>query len=880
VAELDDRTRRTREALSELDEKISQPAVTDEDKIAHRITKAELGAIRRRSSELKTQHWIAALEERGVLPNYMLLDDTVTLDVAVRWLDQDTGEYQDEPRTYLRGSRSALTEFAPGSTFYAQGVAARIDAVDLHNGGSDQVQEWVLCPRCGWGAALSAVVLECPRCGDAGVQDTGQRLPVLPLERVSAQVSRDDAAISDSTEDRDRQQYNTVTAADIDPAAIAHAWHLDDFPFGAEYIRAIEIRWLNLGRARASGRDRTIAGFEVQTPLFRVCPGCGIVPAAQRRDEREARHRGWCSERAKADIAWREIALGRTLRTQAVRLLVPPQYTTDLFAAVSFRAALLVGLRAVIGGDPDHLDVVDVHAPVNGIDRIALLLHDIVPGGTGYLADFARPDRVRELLEAARDVIKDCPCAAEGKLACHRCLLPFVPPAQVDRASRARAVQMLGEILGIVPDARDGLPHAWHPVAAASIADVVPPSPESHLEQRFRAVLAASLRARGASVAEHPLPEGTSVEFTVAGRHWTLRPQVSKGYVKPDFVLTTQDTSIPEVCIFTDGALYHASSAHNRVRDDAAKRRQLREEGCIVWAVTSADLERFERISSGQPVPALGPLTADGLAIVQGQLLPGSAPTALLTIDAVSQLLSWIENPDQAAWQRLAARAALGFGALPGTDRGIANEGQSVLRAASALQPVLPPPVVGKGLGAWTWTGTGTVALAGIVTKEMPLAVEVALIVDDRSEYLSTDAGQDGWRQWLRLGNVFGFSQYSMGIGTFTDAIDGSLEASAPPDDESPTKSGLTPEWSTLHDSALSALERDLIVALAAAGVPVPVQGYETADGTPLDLAWPTLRMAVTTDVGNGEADWTVIALDDDTAVDQIKVAVEVGANG
>ena len=158
--------------------------------------------------------------------------------------------------------------------------------------------------------------------------------------------------------------------------------------------------------------------------------------------------------------------------------------------------------------------------------------------------------------------------------------------------------------------------------------------------------------------------------------------------------------------------------------------------------------------------------------------------------------------------------------------------------------------------------------------------VEVGLIVDDRSEYLITEAGQDGWRQWLRLANVFGFSQYSTGIGTFTDAIDGSLEASAPPDDDLPSTSGLTPEWSRLHDSALSAVERELIVALATAGVPMPVQGYETADGTPLDLAWPTLRMAVTTDVGKGEADWTIIALDDDTAIDQIKVAVEVGANG
>ena len=71
------------------------------------------------------------LERYGVLPNYTLLDDAVTLDVGVTWIDPDSNEYMGEELSYQRGSRVALTELAPGATFYAQGLAVTIDAVDL-----------------------------------------------------------------------------------------------------------------------------------------------------------------------------------------------------------------------------------------------------------------------------------------------------------------------------------------------------------------------------------------------------------------------------------------------------------------------------------------------------------------------------------------------------------------------------------------------------------------------------------------------------------------------------------------------------------------------------------------------------------------------------
>ena len=63
----------------------------------------------------------------------------------------------------------------------------------------------------------------------------------------------------------------------------------------------------------------------------------------------------------------------------------------------SLAAAVLLGLREQIGGHPDHLRVEHVVDPTlsDGTDNHdALLLHDVVPGGTGYLADLATLDEL------------------------------------------------------------------------------------------------------------------------------------------------------------------------------------------------------------------------------------------------------------------------------------------------------------------------------------------------------------------------------------------------------------------------------------------------------------------------------------------------------
>ncbi|ABW14777.1 Helicase superfamily 1 and 2 ATP-binding [Parafrankia sp. EAN1pec] len=874
--ELGHRRNALQDSMPELAVAANRPTATAEDVTAHRLARAELRFLRDRRSALATQFWVSALEERGVLPNYTLLDDTVTLDVALQWMDQDTQEYHEEPRTYRRGSALALTEWAPGATFYAQATAVRIDAVSIGTDLDGLLQTWRVCPSCGWSRVHRrslgdepAVPATCPRCGDAGITDTGQALPVLPLEKVSAQVSRDAAIISDSHDDRERLPFTVVAAADVDPEQISDAWHLGGYPFGAEYVRQLEVRWVNVGRAVEQAPERMLAGTAVRAPLFLICPGCGIVPAAQLgvRDPQQARHRAWCPHRTRIDVPWTELALGRSLRTQGVRILLPPQFTLDQFAGPSFRAALLLGLRELLGGAPDHLDVLEVRMPVGGSERTALLLHDRVPGGTGYLADLARPSRVRELLTAARGVVARCGCAEDGLLACSRCLLPFSPPALVERTSRARAEQMLTEVLG------DG----WEPVGLRSVADIPLPSLDSALELRFRRTFTDALRARGASVREIPQLTGTELRFGVPGtvhRRWTLRPQVRAAGCRPDFELLCEDPTVPRVYVFTDGRAWHATPAHNRIADDAAKRAALREAGHVVWAVTDDDVAVFEALARGEQVTAAGAAWYDDAVrrrLVQhraGRIPAGSVSDGLATADAVTQLLDWVMEPRRDAWRALAD--GLPFALFDARPAPVASRSALAGLAAAALDPhAVPDAVAGRGaagdLQGWVWRRDG-LAAASAGWPRPPHDLGCVLVLDDRDDGLATEAGVRAWRSWLALSNILGHAtRTALPIALSQCTDDRSAGADRPGADAAGARAdtgtgagadrettavtsredALSPPWADLVLNALDDAEKTLLRGLARAGVPLPEQGHETAGGFPLDLAWPDARVAV-----------------------------------
>ncbi len=76
----------------------------------------------------------ASRASRRSCPNYNLRDDFTVLDVSLWWTSDDADcdrSLQVSEHSYGRGSRAALTEFAPGAVFYANGYRVEVDAVEI-----------------------------------------------------------------------------------------------------------------------------------------------------------------------------------------------------------------------------------------------------------------------------------------------------------------------------------------------------------------------------------------------------------------------------------------------------------------------------------------------------------------------------------------------------------------------------------------------------------------------------------------------------------------------------------------------------------------------------------------------------------------------------
>lgn len=824
--------------MPEFERRASSPAATDDDLRDLRTAKGSLRLLGGQIHDLTDDYWISVLERYGVLPNYTLLDDSVTLDVGVTWIDPDSNQYMGEATSYQRGSRVALTELAPGATFYAQGLAARIDAVDL-GAGESNIHTWRLCPQCGWAGITHAgeeppTVTACPRCETGGIADVSQQLQVVEMARVSAEVRRDEASINDSRDERHRESFTVVTAADIDPVNVDRSWFVGDLEFGAEYLRRMDVRWLNMGRRTSQGRSRTIAGQETTTGLFRVCSSCGQLDKSAGRNSRYE-HRSWCRHRNATTEHVREIALARTLRTQGVLLHLPRSLEYDMFAHPSLSAAILLGLRQVIGGSPEHLDVATITDALHAPSQRALLIHDTVPGGTGYLAEFADPAKVWAVLDAARAVVRDCDCADHDRLACHKCLLPFAPPHELDKVSRKTALRVLDQFLGVDGDADPNLDE-WLSAVTEEASRTPVGSEESPLEKEFYVAFVERLRTMGATVKETPGTYGPSATITLPGkkiRTWKLTPQVNMANSKPDFELATADPEIPRIALFADGRKFHAVPGCNRVADDARKREILRASGHLVWSFGHEDLQQFK---AGETAPPswFTPNTAANL-IKAGNLKP--ALLKQLTVDPITTLLAFLTDPDVDASEAVGRWLPMAFMRADNRAKGDADSLGEAARAVLDNHPALFDD--GSDM-CWSYSD-GPLAVTAAM-RSGTRTINAVLAVDDRDERLEIHDGR-AWKEWLRLSNWLGLSdRHRVTTLSLLDA-----DASAPVAEPISESVELSTEWQDVFDSAVSDAEKALVLALAESGVelPAPALGYETDDGDVIDLAWADIRVGV-----------------------------------
>lgn len=641
------------------------------------------------------------------------------------------------------------------------------------------------------------------------------------------------------------------------------------YGFGAKYARRMTVRWLNVG-SRGPGASRDIAGQTVSAPLFRVCRGCGVQDRVGNHN-RPQEHRAWCRYRHTHDEDHVEtVALSRTLQTQGVMLTLPWSVTVgDVFAVPSLSAAILLGLRETFGGSPDHIGVDMCPDPsLEGENRSALLLHDRVPGGTGYLADLARPEQVWQLLQRAYAVVSECECASEGRQACHRCLLPFTGTPEL--VARATAERHLRDILTSGNSEGNPLSDMGWIIEPAQPVPSPGPVPASPLEKRFFEAFVRMADTLSARVKQKPGPAGNKLTITVGNspRTWFLEPQVAVAGSRPDFVLTCSDTTVPPVAIFTDGYAYHATATHNRLADDARKRQDLRDGGYLVLAVTEADV-RDELRGAPRSVPAWWNRTT-GAALVATPPAASAAMSAALA-GPFAILREWLQNPNVRALEELSGNLPMLFLAPPVTVDSQLPLTEQVRRRLGRGTAAIPGSRQAVG-GFWQHGHT----IIGV--RHSGRTVEACLLIDDGESALRDTGFHSDWRAWLDLSNALQLRP-GVVIGTTSTVIEDRMTPSPAPR----SSTTLPAEWEQIREGADEQI-KSLVEELFRKAVPLPEAGEEIVElGLLTDLTWPDRKIAVISDpLDEDFADlarlgWTLIGVDAEAIVRAVNEEVTRG---
>ncbi|AYD89097.1 DEAD/DEAH box helicase [Actinomyces lilanjuaniae] len=889
------------DALPELEAATQRPNPTEEDRRALRAAEGTRRAIEARLLDLEQEHWVSALERHGVLPNYALIDDMVHLSARVSWRNPETDEFHSEPYDIDRPSIHALSEFAPGATFYTHGMEMGIQGVDV-SGLSGQAQWWLCCQACGYvdvrppQAEVPAAPAQCPRCHDTAIADVGRARRVLHLNRVFAVVSKDDARIGDGSEDRVRTGFEVLPLADFNPDRVERQWSVSASGFGLVRYRGLALRWLNTGRALAGQAVDQVASLPVSSRDFRLCEACGKLDTDTGASS-PSEHRPWCEHRTDPKEHVLQVDLMRELSTEAIALVLPVGLGGYQEGLTSLASAILLGLELLTGGAPDHLEITCVPYPVAdgeaGETRPALLLHDAVPGGTGYLTDFDGPERIWEMLVATGRHLEECPCRGEDAAMCHRCLQPHAISAGVTRVA---ALHALRQLLGMDEEELfaelDPRAPTWEAIDQAVRAG----TGESPLETSFRTVLAARLR-KAMDVRTVSAPSGAPAVSLDGGR-WRVLPQLDAHGTRPDFTCTRPAGRSP-IAVFTDGRSYHASLSHNRLADDAAKRARLRAHGYRVISLGFEDLTNawdpgwlddpaVAQLRTGMPRPTrAGAVTEQALAAWRG------GPMELL----VTMLLDDADGQGPTGTALSALADSIWSPLILGTTRHRPLAGGAAMRYAPATSPNNDP--LWEALRALSPDGqlpeptttSAQTSCSVFVADHLSLAVQLTdtsttgmvLVLDDSEEALASPVHADSWRTWLRLSNVLALSQAPVTITT-TSLARTELQDRA--DAEAAVRgSGVSAEdihelgWDAVDTRFAAEQVIALLPHLARAGIARDGEGQEIAGGVMTELSWRAQQVAVLVEPLEGdvavlqEAGWKVVVAGDDPAATTAEIS-------
>lgn len=835
------------------------------------LLKAEHKGISRLLKEINGKQTLNFLTDEGLIPNYAFPEEGVTLRSVI--LKKPTPEEGDQKLIklefeHMRPAEAALTELAPGSSFYVEGRKLTVDQVSIDQ---DDYEEWHFCRSCSHMEPISTKsesYTACPRCGCAGWSDNSLRQRMLKMRQVFVTAWDRNTRTLDQKDDRDLASFNKQTSISYEKEAIRRSYVLraEGSTFAFDFIDLITLRETNFGEERPDADSLQIGGKTLHGVGFRVCRSCGKIQ--QNRDKDKPKHDISCryyGKDADSEEFERTFLLYRQLQSEAIRLLIPSLNQDDSIDTQSFVAAVHLGLKERFGGHLSHLKLSVQHQPIAGSSLRCqhVFIYDSVPGGTGYLKDLTRDESTLiDVLERAYAALESCRCKDNPALdGCYRCIKAYRFRYVHNQISRQTAVRQIKRIL----DHRDAIEER------SPDDSLINPLLESELERRF----IETLRQTEGFVLNPEVVNGRPGYLLRVGKAaWKVIPQVELGpsdgiaiSTRPDFVLqpVRPGRSRP-ISVFLDGFAFHADMEldNNRIADDIAKRNAVRRSGrYLVWSLTWADLkgssppdETFLGGAYGNFTDAVkrhAPELA-GFTIFQS---PAWNSWDLLICFLRHQSTTGIEPPTL-PWSIASSLLSCNFpqrGLFD--DEGLRSALESLVLGESPSSPAPPQGTFAGALaGGPSLRSLAAIPVASLQQRTFAGAIG-ALWFDDEGDK-PADEFQSDWRELLRANNLLQFlprfacvTRRMLNGGGIGNLVDWLLEADTPPSPKSVESDKMTSDqWEELELIDAS-LHHILIPLLKTGDIPWPEVGYElTSDSgrcepAMIELAWPDRALGV-----------------------------------
>jgi DEAD/DEAH box helicase domain-containing protein len=864
-----ERVRDRRKKIEEAPEKTDNAAEVLDD------LRQEAGLLRRLITQIQEKYPLNLFTDEGLLPNYAFPETGVKLKSILYGFIAEDGEEQgqkvSQAKEYLRGAGTAIRELAPFNTFYAEARKVVIDQVETGGRNNSQIEEWRFCNVCSHmePEIQAKNKVTCPHCGSPAWADVGQKRGLLLLKQVSARSDYLRSQTSDESDERERKGYLLKDFIDI----LSENWgggQADvEGSFGFEYLKQVTLREINFGPREATGQTFTAAGQAIPENGFTICADCGVVRQPQAQGA--LRHRHWCfyNQQGKQEEL-RPVFLYRQVQSEAIRILLPVSMFQAETKLATFKACLELGLRRKFKGNPGHLIIREQQDPGLGGDPIPrrfLVLYDTVPGGTGYLKEFAsNPQAMKEVLEGAFRTLKSCRCRQQTNVdGCYRCVYAYQRQNELELVSRELGIDMLGEILA-----------RWdklQPVQFLSQVQVPELLIESELEGRFVATLETHFTKNHRPWTKLLKSGKWCFELEVeGGKKWLLEPQVDLNEAhgtpvpcRPDFVLWPvggSDAVLP-VAIFTDGFAYHVrpTEPQANLADDIRKRLALIRSGkFLVWSLTWDDVEEFAK---EEEIPGTSLLLDLGIDRNKLRLLLTKAksplPDGLIGWSGINSLLRYLEKPETETWRRaIAAALVVAMLPVPGTNN-LPKHAQDALQALAqkvrgdatvqGLELPTPNPAglylaklhVGPCLTLLLYTP------AEAANKLDFSAFSLLLRITDDWDHRKAEGYKKHWRKNLQTANLLQFLPNYEWLSSEAIATQPTeAPATAQPTPQVTPAEGWLEELLTFCDVRC----HELVKRLAGRGCSRPENGYELLDSAgrvcaEAELAWPNAKIAV-----------------------------------